>query len=301
VAVETDVITVYMQGGYGLSVNASSPLVTAGHYDLNSYATAFVSGMIESTDSATLFTDGVGRTNGIWYLFIEGYRDNLNSYIPLSVEVDNGASNDSIFLFLKNTQPAAPHSAARTLIIESAAPSLNGSMDMYLQNDSVGGSMTLWIKTPGMWENWLPTGRGMPLFINRPDESIAMSLFCKALDNGVNSYAPLHIYSAIEDTDAITLAIPNVASETLNTYATLVTTGVMISTDTETLYTTAHGVINGTAPLLVYQETGTPNAYVHLSVAGAYLHNDAITLVVPSVIDTTPQSEAPLYVFGWTL
>jgi hypothetical protein len=287
-----------------------------GHYDLNSYLNLSVTGATIVTDTATLYVDSVGEYASGKLLYIEGHKNELNSYITLHIPGGtagmfsaNGAmtlymtppkAERAVSLFVKNTEPYAPYAANKTLYIEGYAAQANASMDLYMQlNEDTSGSMTLYVKTPGMWAGYVPAGDSITLFINRPDESIAMNLFLKAPDNLVNSYAPLHITSYVENTGTMTLCVPNVASEPLNTYASLIVAGTLEATDSETLFVDAHGVLNAVATLVAWQETGYPNTYANLYVAGAYLDNASMTLAMPTVVDDTPYGSIPLYVFGW--
>lgn len=299
-----------------MAENSNMDLHIHGHYDLNSYLNLSVTGAVIVTDTATLYVDSVGEYAGGKLLYIEGYKNELNSYITLHIPGGtagmfsaNGAmtlymtppkAERAVSLFVKNTDPYAPYSTSKTLYIDGYAAVANASMDLYMQlEETSSGSMTLYVKTPGMWAGYVPESDSITLFINRPNESIAMNLFLKAPDNLVNTYAPLHTVSYIEDTGAMTLCVPNVASEPLNTYASLIVAGTLEATDSETLFVDAHGVLNAVATLVVQQETGYPNTYANLYVAGAYLDNASMTLAVPTVVDDTPYASIPFYVFGW--
>lgn len=309
----SDVITLYAQGGYGLTLDADSPLHTVGHDDLNSYATLQVTGMIEANGGITLFTDSIGVYNRIGYLFVEGHLFDLNSYAPLHILggtpgtygsdstlplILDAAFQRGMPLFIQNDESNVPISEGRFLYIAGTSYLYNGSVDLYLQNDAIDGSVTLLIVGEGTTPGYLPAERGIPLFINRPDESTFLNLFCKALDDWTNSYITLHVRSAIEETGAITLAIPNVAAEGVNTYATLTTTGMIVSSGSVTLATDAHGEMNGTMTLVAKQETSLLNTYVNMYVAGAYLDNASMTLAMPEVTDSSTGT-VPFYVFGW--
>lgn len=313
---DNDVLTLYLRGGYGLSVNAGVALYESGHYDVNSYATLATSGMIEVNEDITLFTDAVGVMNKIAYLLINGHVNSVNTYAPLYVFGGTTGTYGSwsgiplymptpsyergMPLFIRNTQPNVPVVADRFLFIGGRMWPLSEALTLYLENEAIDAAMTLYIKAPygsGHAGN-IPFERGMPLFINRPDESIWIPLFLKAADDVINSYATLHIRSAIEVNNNITLAIPNVTSQPLNSYISLQMDGAIGSADSATLFTDAHGVLSGSTTLVVKQETGILNSYAALYTTGAYLDNASMTLVLPSVVGEFTQS-IPLHIFGW--
>jgi hypothetical protein len=313
---DSDVITLYLQGGYGLTVNSNATLFEAGHYAVNKYATLFVSGMIEVNDNMTLYTDSIGVMNKIAYLIINGHVNAVNKYASLYVfggtagyysdwgsiplYMPTPSYERGMPLFIKNTQPNVPMNASRFLFIGGRFWTLSDALTLFLENGAIDAEMTLYLKVDrgGGGTTAIPTSRGMPLFINRPDESTWMPLFLKAADNIVNSYATLHIRSAIEVNNNITLAIPNVTSQPLNSYISLQVEGAIGSTDSATLFTDAHGVLSGSTTLVVKQETRNPNSYATLFTKGAYLDTASMTLALPSVLGESPD-EIPLYVFGW--
>lgn len=299
-ATTNDNMTLYAQGGYGL--------------DVNSYATMQMTGHIKSSASATLYLDSVGLTNRLIFLSVTGADNEVNSYAPLIITGGTAGSisvHDAITLymptplasagrplFIKNTETSLLQTKTEYLFIEGSLDTARGSIPLYLLNDALTASMTLFIRTPSGKKNYIPFSRGIPLFINRPDESIAIPLFLKAVDNVANSYTTLYTRSAIESTDSITLAMPNIQSIEINTYATLMVEGVIDTTDSITLVTDAHGTLNATMNLMLQQETGFPNSYINLFTAGAYLHNDNITLVMPATNAASTDSMT-LYVLGW--
>lgn len=311
---DNDVITMYLSGGYGLTLTGDITLMTKGHYDVNSYTTLAVSGMIEVTDDTTLYIDSVGLINKIGYLFIEGYVNAVNTYAPLYIfggtdgtygkwgsiplYMPTPSYEQGMPLFIKNTQSNVPMSLGRFLFIEGRMWPTGDNMTLFLENDAIDGEMTLYIRTPWGKKNYIPYYRGITLFINRPDESWYIPLFMKALDDGINSYITLHTRSAVAENDNITLAMPNVASQPLNSYISLMTEGAVETTDSATMFTTAHGVLTGSATLMIKQETGVPNSYITLHTKSAYLDNESMTLVIPETLDENNDS-IPLYVFGW--
>jgi hypothetical protein len=294
---DTDAMSLYAAGG--LSINSSATLSTHGHASVNTYASLHVTGATGTNDNAELFVDGLGVTNGVGLLYIVGSLNLVNTFAPLHLQVDNGAHNDANTLYLLNTQTEVATTQSKTLYIKGSMWPSNASAPLFLMNEWIETSATLFIRAPGVLKNAVPFGRGAPLFINRPDESIAMTLFIKAFDTGANTFATLHTISTIADTDNITLVIPNVTSIPINSYTTLATKGLIVTTDSMDLFTHGRGTINGVASLFIKQGNQPLNTYATLFTTGVEgVPVDNIPLVIPGVIDPTLAS-IPFYIFGW--
>lgn len=256
--------------------------------------------IIASNANTTLFIDGLGFTNRMGYLFIEGTDTRVNSFASLFAKVDNGTATFGRTLFIP-TQTEIVVSKGRTLWINGNYASSNITAPLFVQNDASTGTMSLYIGTPDGWNNSVPTGRGAPLFINRPDESVAMSLFLKAFDTGANTFASLHTISFLTSSKSMTLAMPNITSIPVNTYAPLTIEGMEPSIKSMDLYVLGHGVFPGSASLFIKQETGLgPNSFASLFVRGVDgIPTKSMTLTIPNVIDNSPLLSIPLYVLGW--
>jgi hypothetical protein len=297
-APDTDAMSLYAAGG--LSINSDATLSVHGHASVNTYASLHVTGATEINDNADLFVDGLGATNGVGLLYIVGSVNAVNTFAPLHLQVDNGSYNDANTLYLLNTQTEVAVTQGKTLYLEGSMWPSNASAPLFLMNEWIETSATLFVRAPGVLKNAVPFGRGAPLFINRPDESIAMTLFMKAVDTTTNTFATLHTISTVADTDSITLAIPNVASVPINSYATLATEGLVVTIDSIDLFTHGRGTFNGAASLFIKQGNQPLNTYATLFTTGVEgVPVDNITLAIPSVIDDSTLASIPFYIFGW--
>ncbi len=189
----------------------------------------------------TLFMDGIGITNRIELLYIQGSLNLVNSYIFLMVQVDNGLCNsgsspdDDTTLFLKNTQEELELTQSKTLYIEGGMTHSADTISLFINTDGSSKVAPLFIRAPGTVVGAIPNIGSATLFINRPNEVVVGPLFLKVFDTGANTYAPLFIESTIsvnsdDDNDhggdSPPLVIPNVVSAEVNTYTTLAISGV---------------------------------------------------------------------------
>ncbi len=346
-------ITLFTNGHLTES-NTDTELFTHGHIEVNTFTTLHTVGAetldgdcssvsiggtsitIGSTEitsgcdstSLSLFMDGLGITNGIGPLYIEGHRNEVNSYISLFVAVDNVASNESNTLYLKNTQTELLINNTNTLYINGNYDSSSDNITLYVMNEGITDSIPLFIKTPPGFTNATPIGSSNTLFINRPDESIAIPLFLKAFDTGSNAFIPLHTRSAITvNTPDLDLSMPNVTSIPINSYMTLAVDGVgtINSGSDPELFIKGVGSETDTIPLFIQQSNVALNTFTTLfipGVAGILPQSGGtisinttsisigsvgvdmtpppttITLAMPSV-SGFPVDSIPLYVFGW--
>lgn len=308
----TDSISLYLHGG----PSGHMTLVSRGHVSVNTYATAYMAPPIASlNDNTTLFTNAIGKINRTGVLYIEGAENRVNTYAPAYIFGGTDGwfgSHGSIplhmspplaelarTLFIKNTDPFVEYSKSGYLFIKGAYSTATSSIPLYVKNDMATGALTLYIRTPGGAKNYVPFGREATLFINRPDESRAIPLFLKVFDTGANSFISLHTRSVEETLGSMTLAIPNISSLPVNSFSTLSIEGVENTIGSLTLMTDAHGVTNGTATLMIKQETGYPNSFIALFTKGVEdFNNNNITLAMPDVSDS-PTNSIPLYVLGW--
>jgi len=221
-----------------VGADTHTPLFTKGHVAVNTFAALHTTGSIAvdtTPPDPTLYVDGLGVTNRTGLLYVEGVGNpTTNTFAPLFVQVDNGSINDgTVTLYVPNTQTSAdvPATGSRTLFIQSEITAMGKVATLFVEGTGTFDSAPLYIKATGVLPGAVPLGRGAPLFINRPNEAVAMSLFCKALDNPVNSTMPLHTISfltAATTPPALTLVIPEVTSVPLNSYASLYVGGMGI-------------------------------------------------------------------------
>jgi len=264
----------------------------------NSFITMSIEGANPSNESTTLYTNGVGIQNKVIYLNIEGYTDSTNSYIPLYLEVDNLPGDDSLYLYIQNDETEVSIYDTLTIYMNGVALTDSGTIPLYLENEQIGESVPLYIYGEGFWAGFVSTNDSVPLFINRPDESTSISLFCKTVDDTTNSYIPLHITSTVESNSNVSLVIPNVKIDT-NSFVPLNITGVIDSSSNITMFEEGHAETNDTVTLYLEQGSGSTNSYTTLYVSGANVKSDSITLVIPNVVDDDTTGTVDLYIFGW--
>jgi hypothetical protein len=306
-----DDFTLYIQQSES---GSSVSLCVTGHSPSNSYITLLLTGGVSASDDCPLFIDGYTYREKYGYLYINGYTNEINSYSPLFIQVGTDGlygtqGNMTLymptpmqdhmgFLFIKNTQASVPQSLARTLIINGAVSGDYGSINLFLNNTGEYDVLPLYIKAPGTWKNHIPSCRGIPLFINRPDESVMCSLFCKAYDDGANSYIPLHIYSTIQTTDDMTLVIPNVVSPPVNSYINSFIAGHINLNDDISLYNCGFLTANSYLNMVVNPNNGAVNSYTSLFINGVYIIDNNMILVMPDVYSYS-YTALPAYIFGW--
>lgn len=344
-------ITTLAITGSGTSTIGDVDLVVVGHIAVNTYASLYVGGsiVVETLDRSAIsvgtivievgtfgitlfgnddtpcFIEGIGKTNSIALLYILGSIDTVNTHASLFVQVDNVAYNDGMTLYLPNTETEIVVSNTATLWIKGGTlPSTASITLVVVMEEATSSSFPLYIRTPVGFTGAVPYEDTITLFINRPNESVATTLFLKAFDTGSNSYVPLYIASFIDTVGFTTLALPYVTSIRINSYVSLATFGVGIITSGEAaitvgsvgvdlsgigvtiddpggsppLFTHGHGSLNSVAPLFIKTAQAT-NVYTTLFIdgIGGRLSSE-ITLVMPDVLDVTPAS-IPLFVFGW--
>ena len=229
ITADTDVISLYVYGGYGLTITTGRTLEIHGHQALNSFESLQITGMVVEDEERDLFIRGVGVTNAVGFLYMLGSKNLVNSYATLMVAVDNSAYNDNATLYVENDQTELVLSGSGTLFINSVNLTSESNAPLFIMNEGSSVVRTLFIKAPSGLTNALPYSNTATLFINRPNEAVAMSLFLKAFDTGANTFAPLYIVSrgTISTPSGRTLVIPNVVVGGTNTFNTLYTRGVL--------------------------------------------------------------------------
>ncbi len=216
----------------------------------------------------------------------------------------------------------------RTLFIEGRTHQTNSSIPLYVENLAIDNFCPLYVRADGMWEGLIPYGEGRPLYLYNQGEDQNIVLFCRG-DSPINSLVSLHIVSKISENESITLAMPNVKSDLLNSCISLCVTGGIPVDENIDLYTYGHGVVsepmenfwllengesvlceNGndiillesstdnTITLMVKQDNKPINTFMPLYVFGAHFEDENITLAMPNTIDYDNKS-IPLYLFGW--
>ena len=106
--------TMFMYGG--LSDDNNATLHTLGHQLLNSYLSLQTTGTEVEDNDADLFVDGLGLFNKTGLLYILGSKDIVNTYAPLTIQVDNGVHSDVATLYIPNTQTELELTKGRTYV-----------------------------------------------------------------------------------------------------------------------------------------------------------------------------------------
>ena len=308
-------VTLYMNGGYGLDETSSLTLFSYGHYEVNALVELSTTGAFMVNNNATLFIDAVGTIEAVRPLYIEGHKNELNSTIDLFLQEGTAGTfaiqdsitlyipppeyNSSATLFLFNDEPFAVSNTSRTLYLEvDDAFSDSSFISLFLKNLDIDSGISLYVSGEGLFNGFITNNKSMPLFINRPDESTSMPLFCKAVDNTVNSYVSLYTLSFLTEDNNITLTVPD-AHSPLNSTMTMFVEGAVLSNGNITLHEHGYGTLNDNIELFCKQGNTALNAICSLYTFGANLDSSSITLSIPSTYDTVNDGNVPLYVFGW--
>lgn len=303
------------------SSNNNVSLYTYGYADLNLTSTLIINGSISDNANITTYIDGIGTfeddTVNARILYINGWAEALNSTINLFTfsSATAGASlannnitlympespafSDTMYLFLKNIQTNVPLNVNMPLVMNAAdyLGSLNNSLSLFLYHDKTYDTLPIYIEGTGFWEGYVTDNQSMTLFINRPNESWKLPLFCKALDDTVNSTMTLYTENSVSSNSNIPLVIPEPLSSA-NLTSTLYIGGVVRNNQNATLYIPGQTSLNTSFSLFLQQDNTSLNSTMTVYIMGVYKENDNIQLVIPS-IDDTQSISLPIYVFGW--
>jgi hypothetical protein len=206
-----------------------------------------------------------------------------------------------VTLYVHNTQPHIDFFGSKTLYVNGSGSILNGNISLFTESEGETDDIPLYVKGAGLWPGYVTANDTITLFINRPDYSIGINLFCKAIDNPVNSYTSLIINGGYLVNDNITLSVPDVVAAKPDTYIPLSIEGTSLATDSITLAIPDVEALTtdiNTYMTLFIQSGIYPNENVDLFIEGINGYSDNITLVVPFVEDSVNQ-DIQLFVSGW--
>ena len=265
-------------------------------------------------DIIPLYIYGIGTYNDSATLYIKGWADTSNSYIPLQVfggdpttfggaggafwntnsfslvVWDSQDINKGRTLFIKNTQSSIP------FVSDPGLPLFTGGR-MYPYSDyiplfinqekGVDGQITLVMEGP---EKLLPFGSGtsstLPIYLFRPNETAVIPLVMYNNTPTDNSFIPLYTKGILGNTtDSISLALPN-GTIAMNTFTTLFVDGRYFFNDNIPLVMpNVVDIPSANISLVVYHGGALNNSYIPLYVFGAYVHTDTITLAMPDIVE----------------
>jgi hypothetical protein len=240
--------------------------------DINDALYLYLSGSISESDSQSLFIQGHSAVNSFTSLYMQGMVP-VDEDIPLYID------------------------GVRTLFIEGRGHRLSDQLNLMVFNEQISESLPLYIRAPGFWSGWVPYGQGAPLYLRQDGVSIESPLYCVGHSEH-NTYAPLYITNFEEISEGLTLVIPNVVSEPVNSFMSMYVLG------SETTYGDWSAFIRGLMsnnsdmPLYLHQGNAELNTYTSLYVFGAHIENNNMTLTIPNVVDTLTYNSS-CYIFGW--
>jgi hypothetical protein len=272
---------------------------------------------INLDEDSYLYIDGHG--DNVWngYLYINGIINDVNSFSSLFVYSSEedlyqinthkdlfiyGDQNDYenyYTLYIQNEETGYLNQD-HTLYIDGDFDVINESIEFVIYNNGPSLETNLYIQGQGISEYYYPYSDTATLFINRPDESVSLNMFCKAMDDVVNTFSTLHIISTDSpDPLSIDLSIPNVKSQDLNTYSSLFVKGKVDSElDINLVVYKPYDSTNEDMTLFIKQGNVLLNSYSSMYVAGAYLDEGEMTLSIPNVIDDL-NNYTQFYIVGW--
>ena len=230
--------------------------------------------MATDNDGITLFMNGWAPTvNTYTTLHIVGASTPGAEFIGESIPlyIDSPGTFNSRTLYIEGHDPLGPYrNNSITLVINSEPPMVTDAIPLYTTApEGTDEWLRLSINGEGENDGFFPMGEGIPLFINRVNETHVMPLFLKAADGVANTYAPLYVCGAIPDDDNIPLVIEG--AQPINTFI----------------------------PLVCWNDPVPLNTFMPLLILGAIgIEVDSITLAMPNTHGTVDEPKVILYTDG---
>jgi hypothetical protein len=288
-------VSLYLQNN--IETSGIIDLFTHGYSSGNSYIDLFVEGAIANDSSVTLYEYGHDYSSGDISLFIKNERDNDADSITLFIDSHTDQSGE-IPLYIECTTPSLPINSYATLFLQCEPFTASQSVNLYIENWSASGDISLYIRGLGFRKGWYAANDNISLFINRVNEVAVMPLFCRAIDGESNSYIEMFIEGTEVITDNITLAMPSTCTGHANSYIFLHTFNSVDASGDITLYTYGKDVESSSIPLFVCHNGGLSNSYCVLYVRGANISEDSISLAIPNTYDIYSDT-LHFYTSGW--
>jgi len=249
--------------------------VINGYGEDNQSATFYMVGWSDSSNTYTTL-QVFGGTDG-WYWT----QDEMMLYIN-----DGGEVTQSGTLFMYNDEPFVDDTSSATLYMVGANLTTNASMTLVTTMTTSEDDTTFYIKAPGAKIGWSTDVDTMDIFVNRPDESKAATMYIHNEWFSDNTYASIYVLGILGyENDNVSLALPSVLLGKPNTYASIYIQASVTSTGSvDMVMPETLAELTDSVDMVMYSDGGIPNTYCSTYIFGAYLDNDNITLTLPGTV-----------------
>jgi len=260
-----------------------------------------------------LYTHGVNTISKAPTLFMTGWAYEQNTYtslhtfggtegwywktgdMPLYIN-DGGVIGDagefSATLYLYNNETSVAASGYGTLYMERAYETASSGMTLVLPMDTIDSGVSFYIQGAGTADGFFPDTDTIPLFLNRENESDAISLYLHNNWIESNTYAPLYTKGVLGyPSGTLDLVFPDIIGGIPNSYTNLYIQGVEIpNSGIPLVMPDTLEEFNDNMNLVCYHGGAEPNTYCTLYIDGVYTSSSGMNLVIPDIIGESNQS-----------